>query len=142
MADLKSYEEFEKEFKENEQDLTPVEQARKERIFKVLNQVMGESDKYGYFAIKTNLENINFRMEEIQIIEELHQKNLIIGQPTNDAYSHYEKMCKKCGFNAMNQIAFSKFVIRYFEVKIINKKVCGKKYRLFVSEFNVVQCGS
>lgn len=139
---MKSYEEFEKEFKENEQDLTPVEQARKERILKVLNQVMDESDKYGYFAIKTNLENINYRMEDIQVIEELHQKNLIIGQPTNYAYSQYEKMCKKCGFNAMNQIAFSKFVIRYFEVKIINKKVCGKKYRLFVSEFNVVQCGS
>lgn len=142
MADLKSYEEFEKEFRENEQDLTPVEQARKERILKALNQVMGESDKYGYFVIKTNLENINFRMEDIQIIEELYQKDLIIDKPTNVAYSQYEKMCKKCGFNAMNQIAFSKFVIRYFEVKIINKKVCGKKYRIFVSKFKVVQGGS
>lgn len=142
MSNIKSYEEFEKEFKETEPKLNKIQQAKRERILSVLNQIVNETGKYGDFAVKANLEKINFRMEDIEIIEELNQKNLIVGKPTNDAYLHYEKMCRKCGVRVMNQIAFSKFVIYYFDIKIINKKICGKKYRLFVSKFNVVHDGS
>ncbi|KAB3527123.1 hypothetical protein [Alkaliphilus serpentinus] len=131
MAELKSYEEFEKEFKEIEHKLTKVQQSRIDRILKILNQRVGEVSKYKKHAVKKELALMDLHMEEILIIERLSELDLIEGKPTNVVYQSYERACLHGGLTPMNQIAFSQFVIKYFEYTIKDKKIKGKKYRIF-----------
>ncbi|KXG42652.1 hypothetical protein [Tepidibacillus decaturensis] len=132
---MKSYEEFEKEFKDTEPKLNEVEQARKERIVKILNQKVSELNTYKPTeTIKKNLAAfIDWHMEEIQIIENLIYEGLVDGKATNEVYQKYVSRCEAGGLpDFMNQIAFSQFLIKYFGFKIINKKIKGKKYRIFI----------
>lgn len=133
MAKLISYEEFEREFKDSEPKLNKVEQARRDRITNVLNQRVNEVCDYGETFVKKELALIDLRMEEILIIEKLSQSNLIEGKPTNVAYESYKKECLNGGIEPMNQIGFSKFVVKYFDYEIHDKKIKGKKYRIFIN---------
>lgn len=135
MADLKSYEEFEKEFNENEPKLNKVQQSRRDRIIKILNQRVSEVSKYKKHAVKRELALLmDMHEEDILIIEKLSELELIEGKPTNVVYQSYEDACLHGGFTPMNQISFSQFVIKYFEYSIKDKKIKGKKYRIFVNE--------
>lgn len=133
MVNIKSYEEFEKEFKETEPKLTKVQQSRIDRIKQILNQRAYEVGKYGKRAIKRELALMDLHMEEILIIERLSELDMIDGNPTNVVYQSYERACLHGGLIPMKQITFSQFVIKYFPYSIINKKIKGKKYRIFVN---------
>lgn len=139
MAKLKSYEEFEQEFKEIEPILNKVQQARKDRIIKILNQRVSEVCKYGELFVKKELALMDLHMEEILIIEQLSELNLIEGKATSVVYQNYKRACLHGGLNPMNQIAFSRFVIKYFDYSIQDKKIKGKKYRIFISEKNMMK---
>lgn len=134
MAKLMSYEEFEKEFKETEPKLNKVQQSRRDRIIKILNQRVSEVSKYKKHAIKRELAlMMDQHMEEILIIEKLSELGLVEGKSTNVVYKSYESACSHGGLIPMNQIAFSQFVIKYFDYTIIDKKIKGKKYRIFIN---------
>lgn len=135
MANLKSYEEFEKEFNETEQNLTKFEQSRIDRIVKILNQRVSEVSKYKKSAVRKELALMDLHMEEIQIIENMSQDGFIEGKPTNEVYQSYIRACSQGGLTPMNQITFSQFIIKYFEYTIKDKKIKGKKYRIFVNDF-------
>ncbi len=132
---MKKYEEFEKEFNETEHNLTKVEQARKDRILKILNQRVSEVSKYKKSAVKKELALMDLHMEEIQIIENMSQDGFIEGKPTNVVYQEYQRLCTERGIKPMEQITFSQFIIKYFEYTIKDKKIKGKKYRIFVNDF-------
>ncbi len=136
---MKSYEEFEREFKDNEPPLSPVKQAIRDRLTKILNQRHTEVSEFGVAHVKRELQLLDLRTEEIEIIELMSQQNMIEGNPTNNVYSEYIKRCGKCGIQKpMSLIGFSKFLVGYFDLKIINKKIEGKKRRVFVSKDSFV----
>ena len=139
MANIKSYEEFEKEFKETEPELTVIEQVSKDRILKILNQRVGEVNVYGDRAVKKELALMDLHMEEIQIIERLSALNQINGEATNVVYQKYKRECLNGGLNPMNQIGFSRFIVKYFDYTIYDKKIKGKKYRIFIDTTNTVE---
>lgn len=56
----------------------------------------------------------------------------IENEPTNKVYKRYQEYCLANSLQAMSNIEFSKQVNRILDFKIIDKKINGKKYRIFV----------
>lgn len=56
----------------------------------------------------------------------------LLNNPTRDVYTRYSVFCAENNFNAMSNIEFSKKVKQKFGVDIVDKKISGKKYRVFV----------
>ena len=56
----------------------------------------------------------------------------IENEPTNKVYKRYQEFCLANSFQPMSSIEFSKQVNRILNMKIIDKKISGKKYRIFV----------
>lgn len=51
---------------------------------------------------------------------------------TRDVYTKYQEFCITNSFQPMSNIEFSKQVKKHFDMEIIDKKINGKKYRIFV----------
>lgn len=58
----------------------------------------------------------------------------IEGTPTNVAYAKYQDYCTEHDLGLLNKGEFSKQVKRCLGLSIIDKKIQGKKYRIFVKE--------
>lgn len=56
----------------------------------------------------------------------------IENEPTNKVYKRYQEYCLANSLQPMSNIEFSKQVNRILNFKIIDKKINGKKYRIFV----------
>ena len=56
----------------------------------------------------------------------------IENEPTNKVYRRYQEFCLANSFQPMSSIEFSKQVNRILNMKVIDKKISGKKYRIFV----------
>ncbi len=60
------------------------------------------------------------------------EKGNIENQPTKDVYRDYTEYCINTGITPMAQGEFSKQVKKHYNVNIVDKKINGTKYRLFV----------
>lgn len=60
--------------------------------------------------------------------------SMVENEPTNNVYKKYKEFCMANGLEELSNIAFSKLIKKHFNLKIINKTIKGKKYRLFVKE--------
>lgn len=104
----------------------------------------------GLRGLKRVLDNLTFTASEkvdksIDEYEELN--NPVIGffkeairedikienEPTNEVYKHYQEYCIRSNLQALSNIEFSKQVKRFFGFEIADKKIQGKKYRIFVA---------
>lgn len=56
----------------------------------------------------------------------------IENEPTNKVYKRYQEYCLANSLQPMSNIEFSKQVNRILNMKIEDKKISGKKYRIFV----------
>lgn len=56
----------------------------------------------------------------------------LLNNPTRDLYRRYNVFCAENNFNPMSNIEFSKKVKQQFGFEIADKKISGKKYRVFV----------
>lgn len=58
----------------------------------------------------------------------------IENEPTNKVYDRYKEFCLADSLQALSKIEFSRQVTRHFGFVIKDKKIQGKKYRIFVEE--------
>lgn len=56
----------------------------------------------------------------------------LFNHATNEVYKRYCEFCTFNNFTPMSNVEFSKLVKKHFHVIIIDKKIGGKKYRVFV----------
>lgn len=56
----------------------------------------------------------------------------IENEPTNKVYRQYSEFCTINNFSPMSNIEFSKQVKKKYGLEVINRKIRGKKYRVFV----------
>jgi putative DNA primase/helicase len=56
----------------------------------------------------------------------------IEGEPTNKVYQRYQEYCIANTMSPMQSGEFSKQVKKHFDFQIVDKKIQGKKYRIFV----------
>lgn len=57
----------------------------------------------------------------------------ILNQPTNEVYKRYHEYCIAKDSHPISNIEFSRQVRRHFDIEIVDKKIQGKKYRVFAS---------
>nr|DAV57301.1 MAG TPA: dsDNA helicase [Caudoviricetes sp.] len=60
------------------------------------------------------------------------EKSDIVNRSTRDIYSRYGLFCAENNFSPMSNIQFSKQVKQRYDLEIADRKVGGKKYRVFV----------
>lgn len=58
----------------------------------------------------------------------------VLNKSTRDLYSRYGLFCAENNFNPMSNVEFSKAVKKRFDVEIKDKKINGKKYRVFTEK--------
>ena len=58
----------------------------------------------------------------------------IENEPTNNVHQKYTEFCISNGFNPLSNIEFSKQVKKRLHMKIVNKTIKNRKYRIFVKE--------
>lgn len=61
------------------------------------------------------------------------EKDEIENEPTNKAYQKYQEYCLANSLQPLSNGEFSKQVKKHFDFTIVDKKISGKKYRIFVS---------
>lgn len=62
------------------------------------------------------------------------EKDEIENEPTNQVYRQYQEYCLANSLQALSNIEFSKQVKRYFDFDVVDKRVVGKKCRIFISK--------
>lgn len=58
----------------------------------------------------------------------------IENEPTNKVYRRYQEYCLANSLQAMSNVEFSKQINRTLNFKVIDKKISGKKHRIFVPD--------
>lgn len=56
----------------------------------------------------------------------------IENEPTNKVHKRYQEYCLTNSLQAMSNVEFSKQINRTCNLKVVDKKISGKKYRIFV----------
>lgn len=59
------------------------------------------------------------------------ERDDVVNKSTRDLYSRYSLFCAENNFNPMSNVEFSKAVKKRFDVDIRDRKIQGKKYRVF-----------
>lgn len=103
--------------------------------------------RLGIEALKRILENKAFTKSiavDTQLDEYEKNNNPILlffdeepkieNESTNAVYRKYHEFCIANNFNPMSNIEFSKQVKRHYDFEIADKKIGGKKYRVFVKK--------
>nr|WP_308742081.1 phage/plasmid primase, P4 family [uncultured Anaerocolumna sp.] len=94
------------------------------RQFTSSTKVQNELDEYE----KSNNPILRF-FEECEL-EDFQIEN----EPTNKVYERYKEFCLADSLQALSKIEFSRQVTRFFGFVIKDKKIQGKKYRIFMKE--------
>ena len=129
---------FDRTFKETDEDFDPFIK------FKVMKE---ESLEYlimlGVKHLKDVLKNNKFsecektnkQKEEYDTInnpiKSFFQDYDVEGQVTKDAYLQYQVFCMEGGYKAVTQIEFSRQVCRHYGYVVVDKRIDGKRYRVF-----------
>lgn len=107
--------------------------------------------KVGIEGLKRVLKNRKFtvcKKVQKQIEEYEEQNNPIMlffkeldetdvtNEPTKEVYQKYQEFCIVNSFQPMSNIEFSKQIKKRFDLEIADKKIDGKKYRIFVKKEN------
>lgn len=58
----------------------------------------------------------------------------VVGKSTRDLYAKYSIFCSENNFSPMSNIEFSRQIRRQFNVEIVEKRVSGKKYKIFTEK--------
>ena len=58
----------------------------------------------------------------------------IVNKSTRDIYTRYRMFCAENNFNPMSNVEFSKTIKRRFDLDIKEKRIQGKKYRVFTEK--------
>lgn len=82
--------------------------------------------------VQKELEEYEENNNPILIFFKETEMDEIINNPTSEVYRKYQVFCSENAFQPMSNIEFSKKVKKQFDLDIVNKKVKGKKYRIFV----------
>ena len=56
----------------------------------------------------------------------------VTNEPTKNVYQRYQEFCIVNSFQPMSNIEFSKQIKKHFGLEIADKKIDGKKYRIFI----------
>ena len=83
-------------------------------------------------AVEKELEEYEENNNPIVLFFKEIDKDTIVNNPTNQAYKRYKEFCIANSFTPMSQIEFTKTVKKRYSVEVQEKRVNGKRYRVFI----------
>ena len=83
-------------------------------------------------AVQKELEEYEENNNPILLFFKECGENGIINEPTSKCYLRYKEFCISNSLQTMSQIEFSKTVKRFFDCEIEERKINGKRYRVFI----------
>lgn len=95
----------------------------------LINQQFTESER-----VQAELEEYEETNNPIISFFKEIDKSEIENEPTKDVYKRYQEFCIVASLQPLSAGEFSKQVKSYFNMDVLNKKIKGKKYRIFVSK--------
>lgn len=98
--------------------------------FKIINRKINGKK---YRVLTNDSEEKFFKEHTVYCLDMLSDID-VYNQPTNKVYKQYQEYCISNNLNALSAGEFSKQVKFYFNCEIINKKIHGKKYRIFINK--------
>lgn len=82
--------------------------------------------------IQKELDEYNELNNPILLFFKEHPPEEIENQPTNEVYLWYQEFCLSNSFQPMSRIEFSRQITKRLDFSIVDKKISGKKYRIFI----------
>lgn len=83
-------------------------------------------------AVQRELQEYEENNNPILLFFKEHDKQSIANNPTSKAYKSYKEFCIVNNFTPMSQIEFTKTVKKRYNMDVQEKRVNGKRYRVFV----------
>ena len=114
---------------ESEIDKSEFKNMMVEIEMKFNHQISENTRKYKEELLKTSL-----KKHDLVLTGKIIQGVDIENQPTNKIYDIYQRLCVQLEIQPMSAIYFSKFVSKWFGYSIKDKKISGKKHRIFVKD--------
>lgn len=94
----------------------------------LLNQKFTESEK-----VQSELDEYEENNNPVIGFFKSIEREEIENEPTNQVYKQYQEYCIVNSLQALSNIEFSKQVKKYFDFEVVDKRVKGKKCRIFIS---------
>lgn len=82
-------------------------------------------------TLHVELNELQTNFDSIKIILLMLEQNDFHKQPTNEIYNTYQELCEHVGLQPILKTVFTKFINKWFDYTVIDKKINGVKYRLF-----------
>ena len=111
-----------------------VREMSEQKFDQILKVKIDELRKNYEATLRKELATVAQKYESLNVI--LTMIEHIDGKPTNIAFEIYEHLCNGTGITPMCNIEFSRFVVKWFDFVIVNKKIEGVKYRIFIKAYN------
>lgn len=99
-----------------------------------LKRVLGAYSFTESESVQTALEEYEENNNPVLIFFKEITREDIVNKSTRDVFTRYGMFCAENGFNAMSNVEFSKKVKRVFDLEIKEKRISGKKYRVFTEK--------
>lgn len=97
-----------------------------------LKRVLGNQAFTQNEAVQKELEEYEENNNPILLFFKEQGEEGIINEATSKCYTKYKEFCISNSFSPMSQIEFSKTVKRHFDCEIEERKISGKRYRVFI----------
>jgi len=97
-----------------------------------LKRVLATQDFTKSVAVENQLDEFERDNNPILLFLDEVEEREIINQETKSVYTRYDTFCYENGFTKVAMQTFSKDMKRYLDLKIEDKKIDGRKCRIFV----------
>lgn len=97
-----------------------------------LKRVLATQDFTKSVAVENQLDEFERDNNPILLFLDEVEEREIINQETKSVYTRYDTFCYENGFTKVAMQTFSKDMKRYLDLEILDKKIDGRKCRIFV----------
>lgn len=113
------------------------EQCQLEKKYEeMLNRKAAELEKDYETRLRKALSVVAAKFDSLKVVCAIINNAEIDQKPTNLVFKVYESICMESGIQPMSDIEFSKFIAKEFNYLIADKKIKGKKRRIFIKIYN------
>ena len=104
------------------------------KIIKIDENTIDVKLNYGRTVLTKKFDEIRIYIEQddpIEIFLDDYPRNEIIGLPSRELYGYYENYCKENKTEPVTILEFTKLVNKILNLCTVEKRIDGKKYRIF-----------
>ena len=104
------------------------------KVVKIDENTVDIKLNYGGIVLTKNFDEIQLYTVQDDLIEiflDDYPRNEIIGLPSRELYEYYENYCKESKTEPVMILEFTKLVNKILNLCTVEKRIDGKKYRIF-----------